>query len=484
MDFSQETRATRSRVEHEERVSRLVLPALLAGLLLLPAVALAQAPTQPLPPARPGGLAQPTGTVRPTPDAGVAATGRILRLDEAVQTALQQQPQLLEARANAAAAEGRVIQARSPLLPQLQGIAAWNRAHNSARVITGTGTNLLCISTTCNNWDLGVNGNWLLWDFGQTWNSFKASEELARSLGATQTATLLQVILNARTAYFAARATRDLVRVAKETLDNQITHQQQVEGFVKVGTRPEIDLALARLNVANARVQLITTQNADSIAKALLNQAMGSPGQIDYQVGDDELPPLEMETQPTPTLFDMAESTRPEIFALEYTRQAQERLLSSARGAWGPSLSLGGGVAWQGPQLDSLYNTWNFGLTLTWNFFQGGLTYGRVKEAEQNVQSATAALSVERLQVRFDVEQARATLVGNKESVVAAGDAVFNAKEQLRLAEGRYQAGIGTIIELSDAQVQLTQASAQLVQAQYNLATARAKLLAALGRQE
>ena len=91
---------------------------------------------------------------------------------------------------------------------------------------------------------------------------------------------------------------------------------------------------------------------------------------------------------------------------------------------------------------------------------------------------------MQRLQVRFDVEQAEATLVGNKETVVAAGDAVFNAKEQLRLAEGRYQAGIGTIIELSDAQVQLTQASAQLVQAQYNLATARAKLLAALGRQE
>src|SRR5262249_12945634 len=378
----------------------------------------------------------------------------------------------------------RVIQARSPLFPQLQGIASFNRAHNAARVITGTGSNLVCRSTTCNTWDLGVNGNWLLWDFGQTWNSFKASEELAKSLGATSTATLLQVILNARTSYFGARATRDLVRVAKETLDNQLTHQQQVEGFVKVGTRPEIDLALARLNVANARVQLIQAQNNDSIAKAQLNQAMGVPGQSDYEVGDDELPPLDVEAQPMPTLFQMAESTRPELFAVEYNRQAQERLLSAAHGGWWPSLSAGGGFAWQGQKIDSLYNTWNFGLTLTWNFFQGGLTYGKVKEAEQNVQSATAAVSVQRLQVRFAVEQAGATLVGKKESVVAAGAAVFNATEQPPLAEGRYQAGIGTIIELSDAQVQLTQASAQLVQAQFNLATARAKLLAALGRQE
>jgi outer membrane protein len=495
MDFSQETGAARYGLEHEGRVRtrRFLPPALLT--LLVPLAALAQTPT-PVPAQRPplpadmpaartpGTIPEPTGTVRPTPDAGVTAASRILRLEEAVQTALQQQPQLLEAKANALAAEGRVIQARSPLFPQLQGIASFNRAHNAGRIISATGANLVCVSTTCDSFDFGVNGNWLLWDFGQTWNSFKASEELAKSLGATSTATLLQVVLNARTSYFAARATRDLVRVAKETLDNQITHQDQVAGFVKVGTRPEIDLATARLNVANARVQLIQTQNADSIAKALLNQAMGVPGQTEYEVGDDELPPLDVEGQPIPTLFDLAESSRPEIFALEYARQAQEKLLSSAHGGWWPSLSAGGGFAWQGQKVDSLYNTWNFGLTLTWNFFQGGLTYGRVKEAEQNVQSATAAVSVERLQVRFDVEQAEATLLGNKESVVAAGDAVFNAKEQLRLAEGRYREGIGTIIELSDAQVSLTQASAQLVQAQYNLATARAKLLAALGRQE
>jgi hypothetical protein len=202
----------------------------------------------------------------------------------------------------------------------------------------------------------------------------------------------------------------------------------------------------------------------------------------DYDVGNDELPRWTWKrsrcrrcsTWPNPPGRDLRTGVHP----------AGAGEAASGEGRLGAQPVFGGGFAWQGQQPDSLYNTWNFGLTLTWNFFQGGLTYGRVREAEQNVQSATAAVSVQRLQVRFDVEQAEATLVGNKETVVAAGDAVFNAKEQLRLAEGRYQAGIGTIIELSDAQVQLTQASAQLVQAQYNLATARAKLLAALGRQE
>jgi outer membrane protein len=437
------------------------------------AFAQANPPPRALPPALP-----PPAVMAPLP----ADAPRILRLDEAVQTALQQQPQLFQARANAEAAEGRVIQARSPLLPQLSGDASYNRIHSGAP--GGTANNFQTRSGTFNSWSFGVSGNQLLWDFGQTWNSWRGSQKLASSLNATAAATVLQVTLAVRSNYFQARATRDLVRVAQATLDNQVAHQRQVEGFVKVGTRPEIDLALARLNVANARVQLITAQNNDAIAKAQLNQAMGNPRGTDYQVGDDELPPVDVENGALPGLWDVALQSRPEIASFEYARQAQEKFLASARGAWGPSLSFSGAFAKQGPAPDSLYDTWSFGFALHWPFFQGGLTYGRVREAEQNLKSSTAALQVERLQIQFDVEQAEATLQGNKESVVAAQDAQTNAREQLRLAEGRYQAGIGTIIELSDAQVQLTNAAAQLVQAQYNLATARARLLAALGREQ
>ena len=159
-------------------------------------------------------------------------------------------------------------------------------------------------------------------------------------------------------------------------------------------------------------------------------------------------------------------------------------MLDSTRWQWSPSLSFGGGYSKTGLSLDALYDTWNFGITLSWNFLQGGFTTGQIKVAEQNLRVATAAVGVEQLQVRFEVEQAQATLLANKESLTAAQDAVVNAKEQLRLAEGRYQTGVGTIIELSDAQLQATQASAQLVQAQYNVSTARAQLLAALGRGE
>ncbi len=138
-----------------------------------------------------------------------------------------------------------------------------------------------------------------------------------------------------------------------------------------------------------------------------------------------------------------------------------------------------------GPELNALQNSWAFGFTLTWQLIQGGFTVGRVRETEQNLVALHRRAHRGAAPGRFDVEQARGNPARQpRRALVAAEDAVDNAQEQLRLAEGRYQAGVGTIIELSDAQVQLTQAAAQLVQAQFNLSTARARLLAALGRQE
>ncbi len=476
MDVSQEIRARGARLEHEGPVlNRTAL--LLFLIAFAPGTARAQSPASDAgtaaPPARPG-----------APAALPSDAPRLLHLDEAIQAALQNQPLLVQARANAAAAEGRVIQARSPLLPQVTGLASFVRSHQQVpTTASGTGSQIACLSSTCNTWTFGGSGSQTLWD-PQSWASWESQQRSAESLNATAAATLNNVVLNVRTYYFLARATRDLVSVADQTLKNQITHQEQVAGFVRVGTRPEIDLALARLNVANARVQLINAQNADRIAKAQLNQAMGLPQGTDYQVAGDELPPVDVEDRPIPVLFDQALASRPEIAAFEYARQAQGKALDATRWGWSPTIALSGTYALRGPEPSALYDTWNFGITLTWQLFQGGLTVGRVREAEQNLLSSTAALTGEQLQVRFDVEQAEATLLGNKESVVAAQDAVDNAKEQLRLAEGRYQAGVGTIIELSDAQVQLTNAAAQLVQAQYNLSTARARLLAALGRQE
>jgi len=93
-----------------------------------------------------------------------------------------------------------------------------------------------------------------------------------------------------------------------------------------------------------------------------------------------------------------------------------------------------------------------------------------------------AQLDLLRQTLRSDVDAARLAVRAAKESISAAQEALTNSKVRLTLAEQRYQVGVGSAIELGDAQVAVTQASAQLVQADDKLATARAQLLRALGR--
>jgi outer membrane protein len=404
----------------------------------------------------------------------------VLHLQEAVDKALQQQPSLLSAQAAVGAAQGQAEQTRAGLLPQLSAQAVGQRGYGATGGRSGTGTGVAG-NVAQNNFTFGLNGTQLIWDF-QTVNRFRASSANVESLRFSEQATLLQTILNVRKAFFQAQAYRALVGVQDETLANQIKHQTQTEGFVRAGTQPEISLAQARTNVANARVSLIQAQNNYRIAKAQLNQAMGVVQGTDYEVAGEELPPVDGENLPVDALTDVALRERPELAAAVKNREAQELTLSAAKGGYAPGLSAFGGVAEAGNAFDNLGLAWNFGLQINWAFFDGLKTPGVVKTAQNNVTIATAQLTAEELQVRFDVEQADATLEGSKTALSAAQDALVNAREQLRLAEARYQTGVGSIIELSDAQVSATNAGAQLVQARFNLATARAQLLAALGR--
>jgi outer membrane protein len=98
------------------------------------------------------------------------------------------------------------------------------------------------------------------------------------------------------------------------------------------------------------------------------------------------------------------------------------------------------------------------------------------------LESLQAQADTQHQALRLEVEQARLAVASEKAAIVAAAETTRNAKEQLRLAEGRYAAGVGSVIELADAQLAYTSAAAQEVQEGYRLATARAQLLKALGR--
>src|SRR5262249_30038300 len=285
----------------------------------------------------------------------------VLSLDEAVKTALALQPQLKQMRATTEAAYARADEARAPLLPRLDLTGTYSRSTGNFVARPGAFPSQQQQGSTSfrsfNFYQLGANASQLLWDFNLTWDRWRSAQSTAEAQRFTEQSVQLQTILAVQVAYFTARARKDLVVVAKDTLENQLRHLRQIEGFVRVGTRPEIDLAQARTDEANARVALITAENNYETSKAQLNQAIGVERSTDYEVGNETLPTFPGEDEGTEPLLERALNARPEFASIEQSVRAQRFITSSVKGAYFPAFLLAASFTDNGPAPHNL--TWH-----------------------------------------------------------------------------------------------------------------------------
>jgi outer membrane protein len=410
----------------------------------------------------------------------------VLTLDEALRLARANHPQLHAARAQTEASTARVAEAKAPLLPQVNGNASYQQGTYNQAPTPGVSQSGFSSSSTSGDtrayYSTGITANELIYDFGQTTGKWKAAKATLQSQEENERNFAVQVAFNLRSAYFTAAAARALVKVAEDTLRNQEAHLKQTQGFVEAGTHPEIDLAQARTDYANAKVQLINAQVAYDTDKALLNQAMGVERETDYEVADPPADPVAGEDTGTDAILPVALKARPDLLSLARQIESQELTTKSIKGSYAPSLGLSAGLTDQGYELDTLVWNWTAKLSLNWQIFGGGITDAQMREARATTANLRAQYDLQRQQVRADVEQARLGVRAAKATIDATHEAAANARVRLGLAEGRYKAGIGNMIELGDSQVALTAASAQEIQALFNLATARARLLQALGQ--
>ena len=418
------------------------------------------------------------------PAAPVVPAGPPLTLAQAEQTALRHQPTVRQAAGQTEAATGRVAEARAGYLPQLSanGTFYFVRA-GTIQTVPGAGSiTTNSAAKTYDSWLVNVTGTQLLYDFNVTadkWRSASASRDAAES---NEHVSELQALLNVRRAYFTARGQRDLARVAEEAVTNQQKHLDQIVAMVQAGIKSEIDLATQRTALANSQVQAVTAENAYAADLALLNQAMGLPSASVFELTDTGMLPIPGEDGDEREMIADALKVRPEVASAEQQRRAQELLVGSYKGAYLPAVSATGSVTQFGTGTERTSSpSWNLGLTASWALLQGGLTHGQVHEANGTLAALAAQSDGVRLQVSVDVVQGRLAVRGAKATIGGAEEALTNAREQLRLAEGRYQTGQGSIIELADAQVAYTTAEAQEVSARYSLASARAQLLTAMG---
>ncbi len=270
--------------------------------------------------------------------------------------------------------------------------------------------------------------------------------------------------------------------MGEETVKNQGKHVEQVRQFVSAGTRPKIDLRSAELNLADAELGLVRARNGLDLAKLGLNLAMGVEWPIDYDVTTPAIEALSEESQPVEALLTEALRERPELARLDAQVRAQQAGRRVATSGYFPALVAVGNIS--GTKVADFDWGVNFyvGAGISWNLYGGFLTAHQVEEADAGLAALSAQRDTLRQSIRNEIEQQLLAVAEAKQRLQVGERAVATADERLKLAEGRYQAGAGDIIELDDAQVTQANAQAQKVAATYDLATARARLARALGR--
>ena len=410
------------------------------------------------------------------------AAGRTLTLEEALVLA-RRNPQIAQAEAAVTQASGQVGVARSGFLPSASASATFSAATSNfapqptlGRPSTPSQPANDTLYPFYNTTAITVTQP--IWDFGRTLGSYEAARSSQSAAEASAVATWNDVALRVRTTYYAVLATEALVEVSRQTIASDERKLELAKGQFDVGTRPRFDVTQAQVDLENARIALIQSRNAVAVARIQLSQAVGQ------NVADATLvvPPIDGDPAPdVRALTESAMQVRPDLKAAELQVASQEASLDAAKSAFWPILSVGGNLGWKGSEFPLVHN-WQVGATLSWPFLNGGADLGRIDSQRGVLDQTRASRDLLVLQIRADVEQAVAGVLEARARRDAARTLVAQARENLDLAEGRYESGLGTIIDLSIAQTGFANAQAQQVKAAFDLASAQAQLDRAVGR--
>jgi len=463
---------------------------LLAGAVLMVATtnAAAQAPpsptptpTQTAPPVVPPAVAPPPVT---SPESRVFA--KVLSVEDAVTIALETQPNIKARISDYVAAAFRVDQALSPLFPQITGAftAAATRSASSSQnpstsFIPG-GSRRTATTYTETPFDpvvARISLSQMIFDFGKNFASTEAARKLADvALEDTElqrqlvTQTVKESFTNIN---FAVR----LIQVNQQAVERAELNLRSARGFFEVGTRPKSDVARAEVDVANAKLDLIRARNAERLARVALATAMGLPATTPLLIQDNLL--YQPVTLDRTRLAEDALRQRPEYRQVRLTAEANDARVRRAFRDFFPDITGGG---FYGATRGDLNEAWEINLNLNWTIFDGGNRIARYREARANLDASQARVKAAELDISREVEQSVISVIEADERIQAAQVAVASAQENFRLAQGRFDAGVGTILELTDAQLALTQAQNTEAQALADYRIALARLDRAVGR--
>jgi outer membrane protein len=411
-----------------------------------------------------------------------------MTLEQLVEIALDNQPRIRSAQAALEGADARLGTARAGYFPNVSTTLGYNRqTSNQAGGVNPATGNISMRRVTgesVNRQDFTARFSQNVFDsFRREWRVQGAREDQHAAKFDLST-TRQDVVLNVQGAYYNYILARRLVEVNQEAVRRNIQNLERARGFFEVGTRPKIDVTRAQVDLANAELALVRARNGLAVSFTTLNNAIGVPEHPLYRVPEElEIPPQTV--KPEELLATLEESTRvalenrTELRALRARIRSAEANLTLAKRNFLPSLSADANWNYRGQELPYAPN-WVVGALLTVPVLNPPL-FSQVDEAAANLASAQASEEITAQNVILEVQQSFVDLVSARERIRTAEVLLTQARENLELAQGRYQVGVGPLIDVTDAELALTQAESENIQAIVDFKLSEARLRKAMG---
>jgi len=395
-----------------------------------------------------------------------AQQAQTLTLQDAEKIAVQNHPRVQAVQFLAKAASEQVREARSSYYPTAGGSLTGVKAENDSRIAAGFLNNPSVFSRFAD----GVAVGQLVTDFGRTYQLVKSANLHAKAQEENVTTARADVIVRVDQAYYGVLKAQAVLRVAQETVKDRQLVADQVGALAKNQLKSGLDVSFANVDLAKAQLLLVQAQNDLQASYAELSAALGYSDQKTFQLADQPLPSAP--PSDVSELIQEALRDRPEIISQRLDVNSAFSFATAERDLWFPTISaigVAGLVPERQAPLPSRYAAAGFDVSIP--IFNGHLFDALRGQANAQARAQEQSLRDTQNVIIRDVQRAWLNAISGFQRLSLTDQLLDEATKAFDLAQSRYQLGLSSIIELSQAELNKTQAEIDQASAKYDYQT-------------
>lgn len=327
--------------------------------------------------------------------------------------------------------------------------------------------------------DLTLNQPIFAWGrYYKNYQSAKLNLEAARK---ELDAAYNQLVLDVSEAFYRVLLSLEFVKVSEQTVELVEKQLKIAQNLFEAGASTNFDILRAEVLLANARSNLIRAKNGKRVAMDVYKNVLNIDLSDSIAVqGNLEQPILELDLKP---LIQQAMEQRPELHQLQFTEGAAKKQVDVAKTRNRPALSFFSKYQLDhNERLEEMNRIWNLGVALNVPIFDGLATRAAVKQAESGLKQTQLGKQQMTDAIELEVRSAYLNLLEAKTLIDVQRETVEQAQESVRIANLRYENGMITSVELTDAQLALSQAEVNRLQSLHDYAVGLARLEKAIGQ--